>query len=142
MFIFICAIPIDAYGQEIPLIDLSCEVDPAHLTRIVELDYFGRLSAGRTRERNIRMHFDEVITSIKESDLVTLEPAGRFRLGTDCVDGVCASWRAIDSPQENLAVYARLLRYGHIPTDPLEEDVDFHGDPESRRPTRAIRIGR
>jgi hypothetical protein len=32
---------------------------------------------------------------------------------------------------ENMAMYNRVLKYGHIQTDPLEEDIDSHGDPEA-----------
>jgi hypothetical protein len=125
-----CPVPIDAYGMEIPLLDLSCDVDPAAADRLVEVDYFGRLSAGRTKERNLRMHFDETIESIKAAAAVGIDGAGRIQLGTDCLpDGSCAVWKVIDSPLENLSLYHRIMKYGHIQTDPLEEDTDAHGDP-------------
>ncbi len=122
-----CPIPLDAFGNEIPFVDLSCEPDPGHQT--VEVDYFGRLSAGRTKERNNRMHFDEVIATFKMADTVTTEETGRIKLGFDCTSGQCASWRTIDSPMENMALYSRLMRYGHLQTDPLEVDTWVHGDP-------------
>jgi hypothetical protein len=125
-----CPVPIDAYRMEIPLLDLSCDVDPAAIARLVEVDYFGRLSAGRTKERNLRMHFDETIESIKAAAAVGIDGAGRIQLGTDCApDGSCAVWKVIDSPLENLSLYHRIMKYGHIQTDPLEEDTDAHGDP-------------
>jgi hypothetical protein len=125
-----CPIPVDINGAEIPFLDLSCEVDPTQASRLIEVDYFGRLSAGRTRETNMRMHFDEVIDTILEAHVVTLDPAGRLQFGTNCTSAtVCVTWKVIDSPLENLAFYHRVMKYGHIQTDPLEEDTSFHGDP-------------
>jgi hypothetical protein len=125
-----CPIPINAAGEEIPFADLSCEVHPDYADQVVEVDYFGRLSAGRTRERNLRMHFDEAISNIKIAEVVDVDAAGRIRLGTNCDQGgTCAAWKTIDSPQENMSLYNRLLKYGHIQTDPLEEDTSPGGDP-------------
>src|SRR5690606_26634376 len=47
-----CPVPVDAAGAEIPFAPLSCDPDPAELSRVVEVNYFGRLSSGRTKERN------------------------------------------------------------------------------------------
>lgn len=126
-----CPIPVDALGAEIGFVDLSC--DAADLTKLEEVNYFGRLSGGRTKERNGRMHFDEVISSIKDPTVgrINQDETGRLRLGYDCTTdtGACASWRVIDSPMENLALYARLMKYGHLQTDPAEVDTFAHGDP-------------
>ena len=129
-----CPIAVDASGAELGFAPLSCDIDPLDLERVVELDYFGRLSGGRTKERNSRMHFDEAISNIKLAGLVREEAAGRLLLGYDCapVDGgevECASWSTIDSPMASLALYTRLMKYGHIQTDPLEVDIWAHGDP-------------
>jgi hypothetical protein len=125
-----CPIPIDDAGLEIPFAPLSCDADPAALDRLVEVDYFGRLSGGRTKERNLRMHFDETINGIRDAEAVDREPGGRLRLGTACTpDGACATWRVIDSPFENLALYHRLMKYGHLQTDPAEVDTFAQGDP-------------
>lgn len=125
-----CPIPIDINGQELPFVDLSCEVAPEALSRLVEVDYFGRLSGGRTKERNLRMHFDEVIASIQNAEVVDLDAAGRLRFGTGCTGDVCTTWKVVDSPLENMTLYHRVLKYGHIQTSPTEEDTSFHGDPE------------
>ena len=131
-----CPIPVDAAGNEIPFAPLSCDADPAFEDALVEVDYFGRLSGSRTRERNIRMHFDEVISKIKEGQVVTRDAAGRLMIGSACaavegggIDAATCTWKTVDSPLENTSVYHRVLKYGHIQTDPLEIDVDFHGDP-------------
>ncbi|MEZ5316798.1 MAG: FG-GAP-like repeat-containing protein [Vicinamibacterales bacterium] len=125
-----CPIPVDAAGLEVPFLELSCDPDPAYADALVEVDYFGRLSGGRTQERNQRMHFDETINGIKDAERVELEETGRLRLGTDCVpSGTCANWRTIDSPMENLSLYRQLMKYGHLQTDPLDEDTSPGGDP-------------
>ena len=129
-----CPIATRGDGSEIGFAELSC--DPAEPDAVVEVDYFGRLNGGRTKERNSRMHFDEIISSIKDPDVgrVTQDETGRMKLGYDCTVSLdesvqCESWRVIDSPMENLAVYQRLMRYGHLQTDPDEVDTWAHGDP-------------
>lgn len=125
-----CPIPVDITGLEIPFAPLSCDVDPGSLNKLIELDYFGRLSGARTKERNQRMHFDETIANLKNADLVTLDAGGRLLFGSTCApDDTCASWKTIDSPMENLALYRRIMKYGHLQTDPLEEDTSPGGDP-------------
>ena len=82
-----CPIPVDGTGAELPFADLSC--DPADPSAVVEVDYFGRLSGGRTKERNNRMHFDEVISSIKDPAVgrVGQDATGRMQLGYECGTG-------------------------------------------------------
>jgi hypothetical protein len=130
-----CPIAVDAAGNEIGFFEgsedelPSCEA--ADATKVVEVDYFGRLSAGRTKERNVRMHFDETISSINAAKAVDRDPAGRLKLleCTDPEDAATCTWRVIDSPQENLALYQRVMKYGHIQTNAEEVDADAHGDP-------------
>lgn len=129
-----CPVATNGSGEEIGFANLSC--DPADTEAVIEVDYFGRLSGGRTKERNGRMHFDEVISSIKDPAVgrVGQDKTGRMQLGYDCVandDGNlrCDAWRVIDSPMENLALYARLMKYGHLQTHPEEIDTFAHGDP-------------
>lgn len=130
-----CPIPIDAAGEEVPFLDLTCDPDPLQADRVIEVDYFGRLNAGRTDERNMRMHFNETINQIRDSEVVDLDPVGRLNLGTSCWYEYwgeplqCKVWKTIDSPMENLSLYRRLLKYGHLQTDPLELDPWWHGDP-------------
>jgi hypothetical protein len=127
-----CPIPVDINGDEIPFVDLTC--DPIDTEAVVEVDYFGRLSGGRTKERVNRMHFDEVISNIKDSGKVKFDAAGRLVLGYDCTRNskgflACSSWKTVDSPMENLALYLRLMKYGHLQTDPMEVDIWAAGDP-------------
>ncbi|NJL28988.1 MAG: hypothetical protein HC897_14420 [Thermoanaerobaculia bacterium] len=131
-----CPIALDVFGQELGFVPYSCDVaDP---TAVVEVDYFGRLSGGRTKERNNRMHLDEVVTTLKSAGFIYEEPTGRLLLGFDCpvtpgprptTIPACGAWKTIDSPMESLALYTRLMKYGHLQTDPLEEDIWSHGDP-------------
>lgn len=128
-----CPIPIDETGAEIGFAVESC--DALNPLAVVEVDYFGRLSAGRTKERNIRMHFDEVIDTINDPAiyLVTKDVANRLELHSRTIDPLTGETieavKVIDSPQENLALYSRVMRYGHIQTNPLELDDSYHGDP-------------
>ena len=125
-----CPIAVDSSGNELGFAPLTCDVAAADLARIVEVDYFGRLSGGRTKERNSRMHLDEVISNIKMAGGVRLDETGRIQLGYDCsANTTCAEWAVIDSPMENLAIYTRLMKYGHLQTDPKEVDLWSHGDP-------------
>jgi hypothetical protein len=129
-----CPIAVKSDGEQIGFVDLSC--DPVEATEVVPVDYFGRLSGGRTKERNSRMHFDEVISSIKDPAVVRVnqDETGRLKLIEACVtdpvtlEESCPS-RVIDSPMENLALYARLMKYGHLQTDPGEVDTFAQGDP-------------
>jgi hypothetical protein len=131
-----CPIAVDEDGERLAFLPYSCEVDPLDADRVVETDYFGRLNGGRTKERNQRMHFDEVISNIKQAGQLRLDSTGRLELGFGDPElcypngnpGYC-SWSAIDSPMENMALYVRLMRYGHFSTDPMEVDIWAKGDP-------------
>ena len=127
-----CPIPVTETGEELGFADLSCE--PLDSTAVIEVDYFGRLSAGRTKERNQRMHFNEVIHNMKLAEKIRQDKAGRLELGFDCAPNLdgnirCETWNTIDSPMENMSLYVRLMKYGHLQTDPLEVDTFAHGDP-------------
>ena len=128
--------PIAVYGedkQELSFLPYSCDIDPALIDLVEKVDYFGRLNGGRTKERNNRMHFNEVISNIKLADVVTQAPDGRLKLGFDCTDlgkTPCAEWATIDSPMESQGLYSRTMRYGHLATDPYEIDAWSHGDPK------------
>jgi hypothetical protein len=142
-----CAIGIDELGAEIPFKPYSCDLevgDDPELSPVVEVDYFGRLNASRVQERNMRMHLNETITNINQAGMLGLDPTGRLELGFESEDNVsdpfvplCVSdgdpgncvWSTIDSPMENLALYRRMLKYGHLSTDPEEPDLWWNGDP-------------
>ena len=136
-----CAIAVDEYGARLGFEPYSCDILAADADRIVEVDYFGRLNGSRVQERNQRMHFDETITNIKQAVRLGLDPTGRLALGfvdPDRLetDPTCAEneaycdWATVDSPMENMALYQRFMKYGHIATDPEELDLWWHGSPE------------
>jgi hypothetical protein len=127
-----CPIAVDEEGERLGFLPFSCDVDPIDADRVVEVDYFGRLNGGRTKERNSRMHFDEVISNIKQAGQLRLDPTGRLEMGFECElgdpPGTCL-WTTVDSPMESMALYVRLMKYGHFATDPMEVDIWAHGDP-------------
>jgi hypothetical protein len=131
-----CVVAVDEYGAELGFAPLSCDVAEAELEKVVEVDYFGRLNGGRTKERNNRMHFNEVLSSIKVAGYVKEGPAGRLTLGYDCVPPnpgnqvKCEEWSTVDSPMESLGLYSRLMKYGHFQTNPWELDEWHAGDPK------------
>jgi hypothetical protein len=130
-----CPIAVDAEGIELGFAPLSCDVAEEDLERVEEVDYFGRLNGGRTKERNHRMHFNEVVSSIKAAEGVGMDETGRLALGYGCTANSvgrvlrCDEWAVIDSPMESMALYTRLMKYGHFQTDPMEVDQWAHGDP-------------
>jgi len=143
-----CAIGVDEDGYEIPFQPFSCDLDTS-VYASVEVDYFGRLNASRVQERNMRMHLNETITNIKQAGQVRLDPTGRLELGFESEDNVSdpfvalcyvggpegqCIWSAVDSPMENLALYRRMMKYGHIVTNPYELDQWWHGDPKLPTP--------
>jgi hypothetical protein len=140
-----CPIAVTGTGpdmRELGFEPYSCDIAAADVEFIEEVNYFGRLNGGRTKERNNRMHFDEVISNIKDSHMVKTDAAGRLMLGYDCMvdeenDGIvtykapCLEWATIDSPMEHMGIYTRTMKYGHLATDPYEVDTWAHGDPKS-----------
>jgi hypothetical protein len=137
-----CQIGVDVNGEEIPFAPYSCELAPVLPEDVIEVDYFGRLNASRVQERNQRMHFNETITNIKQAVRLRLDPTGRLKLGfvdpeaeegdsvceLDANESLCV-WTTVDSPMENMALYQRMMKYGHLATDPEEIDLWWHGDP-------------
>ena len=131
-----CPIAVDEGGGRIPFLPYSCDFEPDFSDSITEVDYFGRLNGGRTKERNQRMHFDEVISNITQAGQLRLDPTGRLEMGfgnplkcnAEGDPGNC-NWSAVDSPMESMALYVRLMKYGHLATDPMEVDIWAKGDP-------------
>ena len=130
---------VDGIQLEIPFEANSCDFDSVHADLIEDVDYFGRLNGGRTKERNNRMHFNEVISNIKQAEYVTTDEMGRLKMGFDgcaIIEGemACYEWASVDSPMESMGLYSRIMKYGHIASDPNEIDYWSHGDP--KRPTQ------
>jgi len=114
-----CLQPLNIFGGLVPL-DEYCEVVEGDGILPPEEVDFGRLSVARSPESVLEASFDEVISLIKSSSFVDIDPAGRLMLETEIFDQetgeVETAWKTIDSPLENLALYVHLMKYGHVQT--------------------------
>jgi len=124
-----CPIAVDENGEELAFAPLSCEVHEDDAEQVVAVDYFGRLNGGRTKPRNQRMHFNEVIDNIKAACMVKQEETGRLKIGYCDDEGDLEEWAIVDSPMESMGLYIRSMKYGHLQTNPNEVDYWAHGDP-------------
>ena len=102
---------LDANGNIQPCLDPACtqviqltadgELPPEYADKVLEVE-FGRLNIARSPDRVLTHSLEEALSKLDGGvfgTTVTLDPAGRL-----VIDGV-----AIDSPLENLALYAALL---------------------------------
>ena len=102
---------LDANGNIQPCLDIACtqviqltpegDLPPEYADKVIEVD-FGRLNIARSPDKVLTHSLEEALSKLDGGVLgttVTLDPAGRL-----VVDGV-----AIDSPLENLALYAALV---------------------------------
>jgi hypothetical protein len=102
---------LDANGNIQPCLDAACtqviqltadgELPPEYADKVIEVE-FGRLNIARSPDRVLLHSLEEVLSKLDGGvfgTTVTLDPAGRL-----VIDGV-----TIDSPLENLALYAALL---------------------------------
>lgn len=97
--------PIDEDGNLIPLDEEGHPLDE-NATLEVEL---GRLNVGRAPTQVLDRRADEVITLMNTATDLTTDAAGRLVFTID------DEQKTIDSPLENLAIYAALLTSGTIP---------------------------
>ncbi|MBU1234734.1 MAG: hypothetical protein KKD01_00920 [Proteobacteria bacterium] len=116
------------YYKDIYWLDLVQEVE------------FGRLNLGRAPEAVLAQSFDEAISSINNADAIWLDASGRFVLRTRIFDEFMTDdygdpllletvEKAIDSPKENLALYQKLIKDGHLITpaddrEPIDASVN------------------
>lgn len=102
---------LDANGNIQPCLDIACtqviqltpegDLPPEYADKVIEVD-FGRLNIARSPDKVLTHSLEEALSKLDGGvfgTTVTLDPAGRL-----VVDGV-----AIDSPLENLALYAALI---------------------------------
>ena len=102
---------LDANGNIQPCLDVACtqviqltpegDLPPEYADKVIEVD-FGRLNIARSPDKVLTHSLEEVLSKLDGGVLgttVTLDPAGRL-----VVDGA-----TIDSPLENLALYAALI---------------------------------
>ena len=101
---------------------------------------FGRLNLGRAPDAVLDHAFDEAIRNINNAKSITLDASGRLFLTTDVYDEFLTNpdgtplyletvSKAIDSPLENLALYIKLMKDGHLitPADdrgPIERSIN------------------
>ncbi|MDW7771944.1 MAG: hypothetical protein SCH71_03545 [Desulfobulbaceae bacterium] len=92
---------------------------------------FGRLNLGRSPDAVLDHAFDEAITAINRAKDIALDASGRLLLTTDVYDEFLTNpdgtpvlietvTKAIDSPLENLALYVKLMKDGHLITPGVE----------------------
>ena len=102
---------LDANGNIQPCLDVACtqviqltpegDLPPEYADKVIEVD-FGRLNIARSPDKVLTHSLEEALSKLDGGVLgttVTLDPAGRL-----VVDGA-----TIDSPLENLALYAALI---------------------------------
>ncbi len=88
---------------------------------------FGRLNLSRSPEAVLQAAFDEAITSINNAVSISRDAAGRLLLENEVFSATevdeCGEplqldnvFKAIDSPLENLALYVKLMKDGHLVT--------------------------
>ena len=105
----------NTYYVDVYLDDLIAEVD------------FGRLNLSRAPDAVLDDSFDEAIRAINNAKDIKIDASGRLLLTTDIYDEFLADedgdpllletvTKAIDSPKENLALYVKLMKDGHLIT--------------------------
>ncbi|MEW6518077.1 MAG: hypothetical protein AB1461_01555 [Thermodesulfobacteriota bacterium] len=101
---------------------------------------FGRLNLGRAPDAVLDHAFDEAINNLNSAKSISLDASGRLFLTTDVYDEFLTNpdgtpvyletvTKAIDSPLENLALYIKLMKDGHLitPADergPIERSIN------------------
>lgn len=96
-------------------------------TDLIQEVEFGRLNLGRAPEAVLDRSFDEAISAINKADDIWLDASGRMVLRTRIYDEFLTDEygdplyletieKAIDSPKENLALYLKLIKDGHLIT--------------------------
>lgn len=99
-------------------------------TDLVEEVGFGRLNISRSPEAVLQSSFDEAINNLNSPDTIAIEldAAGRILLTKNVYDPIYVNpdtglplligttKKAIDSPLENVAIYVKLMKDGHLVT--------------------------
>ena len=101
-------------------------------TELIQDVHFGRLNIARSPEAVLQSSFDEAISTINQALQIELDSSGRLlltrttesELYVDPTTGLPYFTeefkKAIDSPLENLSLYVKLLKDGHLVT-PADE---------------------
>lgn len=99
-------------------------------TDLIEEVGFGRLNISRSPEAVLQSSFDEAINNLNSPDTIAIErdAAGRLLLTKNVYDPILVDpttgepllmgtvKKAIDSPLENVALYVKLMKDGHLVT--------------------------
>lgn len=102
-----------------------------YYTDLIEEVSFGRLNQGRAPDAVLNHAFDEAINAINKAKNIVIDASGRLLLTTDVYDEFLTNpdgtpllidtvTKAIDSPLENLALYVKLMKDGHLITPAAE----------------------
>ena len=111
-----------------PVNGLVTYTDGVLWTGLIQEVSFGRLNQARATEAVLQSAFDEAINSINQALAIRIDPSGRILLrqyvydeyrvdpstGNPLITGEID--KPIDSPLENLAIYLKLMRDGHLVT--------------------------
>lgn len=100
-------------------------------TDLVQEVSFGRLNVGRAPDAVLDHAFDEAVRAINNARSIVLDASGRLLLTTDVYDEFLTDedgnpvlletvTKAIDSPLENMALYVKLMKDGHLITPAVE----------------------
>jgi hypothetical protein len=101
--------------------------DGVRWAELVDEVNFGRLNLSRSPEAVLQAAYDEAINAINRADVISRDAAGRLLLTTNIYEEfntgetceallVKTVTKAIDSPLENLALYVKLMKDGHLVT--------------------------
>lgn len=130
-------------------------------TAMIQEVHFGRLSIARAPDHVLKAAFDEAILTINSAEKIRLDASGRLLLtrtltsatqfNADGTPVTTTIEKAIDSPRENIALYIKLLKDGHLVTPgdermpidrssnggiPLDKQLELEGGPsKALRPT-------
>ena len=110
--------PVDANGNPIPLNDEG-EIEPGYEDLALTVE-FGRLNSGRSPSKVSDKAYQEAIDTINAAIAIGVDEAGRIVVTT--ADGEI---KTIDSPLENLALYAALMENGYLPGIDLQDGVSL-----------------
>jgi hypothetical protein len=112
-----------------------------YYTDLVQEVSFGRLNLGRAPDAVLDAAFDEAVTSINKAESMWIDASGRLVLMSRVYDEFLTDedgnpvdqngdpipgeeletvTKAIDSPRENLALYNKLMKDGHLITPAVE----------------------
>jgi hypothetical protein len=98
---------------------------------------FGRLNIARAPQAVLDSAFDEAVRSINAAKDIKIDASGRLMLTTEIYDEFLTNpdgtpvlletvEKAIDSPRENMALYLKLVRDGHLITPAAERaPIDY-----------------